>query len=269
LDISNAQLTLPSGNELRKNNPVEGITLVTLRNLNANSIQIRVRSETGLPQVKVSESKQGLLLSLTPAFQTGESSSALAPETPATQPEEEGEGDITVEEEEEIEILVTGEQETGYAIPETANVTRTNIPILNIPRSIQVVPEQVIEDQQVIRLEEALRNVSNVFQENTGGDRTERFTIRGFRTTNVLRDGFRQFGQAGFAETANLERIEVLKGPASILYGNTEPGGTINLVTKRPLPEPFVEPQLQVGSYDFFRPQIDATGPLTSDGSLL
>jgi len=269
LDISNAQLTLPSGNELRKNNPVEGITLVTVRNLNANSIQIRVRSETGLPQVKVSESKQGLLLSLIPAFQTGESPSALAPETPATQPEDQGEEDITAEEEEEIEILVTGEQETGYTIPETANVTRTNISILNIPRSIQVVPEQVIEDQQVIRLEEALRNVSNVFQENTGGDRTERFTIRGFRTTNVLRDGFRQFGQAGFAETANLERIEVLKGPASILYGNTEPGGTINLVTKKPLPEPFVEPQLQVGSYDFFRPQIDATGRLTLDGSLL
>ncbi|WP_250123335.1 TonB-dependent siderophore receptor [Chroococcidiopsis sp. CCMEE 29] len=269
LDISNAQLTLPSGNELRKNNPVEGITLVTVKNLNANSIQIRVKSETGLPQVKVSESKQGLLLSLTPAFQTGESPSALAPETPATQLEEEGEGDITAEEEEEIEILVTGEQETGYTMPETANVTRTNISILNIPRSIQVVPEQVIEDQQVIRLEEALRNVSNVFQENTGGDRTERFTIRGFRTTNVLRDGFRQFGQAGFAETANLERIEVLKGPASIFYGNTEPGGTINLVTKKPLPEPFVEPQLQVGSYDFFRPQIDATGPLTSDGRLL
>ena len=161
LDISNAQLKLPSGNELLQNNPMEGIALVTVRNLNANSIQIRVRGETGLPQIKVSESQQGLILSLTPASQTGESPSASAPEIPATQPEE-GEGEITTEVEEEIEILVTGEQERGYVIPDTANVTRTNIPILNTPRSIQVVPEQVIEDQQVIRLEEALRNVIDI-----------------------------------------------------------------------------------------------------------
>ncbi len=287
-DIPNAQLRLPDGGKLfRVINPVEGIAAVTVTQQSANSIRAIVTGNQVLPTAQVITRAEGLVLNLTTAPATADAPTqptTPASETPTVQqpegeaeqrtpvePEVEVEAEVEAkpEGEDDIEIVVTGEQETGYAIPETANVTRTNIPILNTPRSIQVVPEQVIEDQQVIRLEEALRNVSNVFQENTGGDRTERFTIRGFRTTNVLRDGFRQFGQAGFAETANLERIEVLKGPASILYGNTEPGGTINLVTKKPLSEPFVEPTLQVGSYDLFRPQIDATGPLTSDGSLL
>ena len=286
-DIPNAQLRLPDGRKLfRVINPVEGIAAVTVTQQSANSIRAIVTGNRVVPTAQVITRAEGLVLNLTtapaaadapaePTAPVAETPTAQQPEGETEQPastepevEVEAEPEAKPEGEDDIEIVVTGE-ETGYAIPETADVTRTNIPILNTPRSIQVVPEQVIEDQQVIRLEEALRNVSNVFQENTGGDRTERFTIRGFRTTNVLRDGFRQFGQAGFAETANLERIEVLKGPASILYGNTEPGGTINLVTKKPLSEPFVEPTLQVGSYDFFRPQIDATGPLTSDGSLL
>lgn len=259
MDVSNAQLSLPSGNEFQQNNPFEGITSVTVKNLNANSIQVRVTGVAGVPTAKVLQGDQaGLILSLTPVLPM--------PKTPAP-PEKQPTAEA--EKEEKIEILVTGERETGYTIPNSANVTRTNIPILNVPQSIQVVPEEVIEDQQVIRLEEALRNVSNVVQENTGGDRTERFTIRGFRTTNILRDGFRQFGEAGFAETANLERIEVLKGPASVLYGNTQPGGIINLVTKKPLAESFVNPEIQVGNYGFFRPTIDATGPLNSDGSLL
>jgi len=61
----------------------------------------------------------------------------------------------------------------------------------------------------------------------------------------------------------------VLKGPASILYGEIQPGGAINLVSKKPLSEPFYEAELQVGSRAFVRPRFDLSGPLTSDGSLL
>lgn len=70
-------------------------------------------------------------------------------------------------------------------------------------------------------------------------------------------------------ETANLDRVEVLKGPASILYGRIEPGGLINAVTLKPLSEPYYALSQQFGSYDLYRTTIDATGPLTADGSLL
>ena len=86
----------------------------------------------------------------------------------------------------------------------------------------------------------------------------------------VLRDGFRQFGAGGtFPETANLEQIEVLRGPSSILYGEISPGGVINLVTERPLPEPIYQLQAQFGNGGLIRPSLDVSGPLSEDGRLL
>lgn len=70
--------------------------------------------------------------------------------------------------------------------------------------------------------------------------------------------------------TANLDRIEVLKGPASILFGRIEPGGLINLVSKQPLATPYYYSlQQQVGSFDLYRTTLDATGPVTKDETLL
>jgi iron complex outermembrane receptor protein len=84
-----------------------------------------------------------------------------------------------------------------------------------------------------------------------------------------LRDGFRRYGFfENFPEVANLERIEVLKGPASILYGEIQPGGLINLVSKKPLAEPFYEAELQVGNWGFVRSRIDISELLTDDGRL-
>ena len=254
IDLSNTQLNLADSRGFRSFNPVQGITSVTVIPLSNNSIRVTVTGTQALPNAEVIPSAEGLVLGVT----------TQTPETSVSEDE------MPTPVEEEIEIVVTAEaEEEDYFVPDASTATRTDTPLLEIPQSIQVVPEEVLEDQQVIRLEEALRNVSSVVQENTGGDRTERFRIRGFRTTEILQDGFRQFGEAGFAETANIERIEVLKGPASILYGATSPGGVINLVTKKPLSEPFYSAEVQAGSYDLFRPSIDISGPLTSDRNLL
>lgn len=75
--------------------------------------------------------------------------------------------------------------------------------------------------------------------------------------------------QQGLRDTAGLERIEVLKGPASILYGRIEPGGFVNLVPKSPLATPYYALQQQFGSFSFYRTTVDATGPVSQDGSLL
>lgn len=154
-----------------------------------------------------------------------------------------------------------------------STATKTDTPIMETPFSIQSVPIQVLEDQQAIRLKDALKNVSGV---TPGGEqgRSDEFIIRGFRNNTVYRNGVLSpaLGQRigmNRRETANLESVEVLKGPGSILYGRAEPGGIMNVVTKQPLANPYYSLQQQFGSFDFYRTTLDATGPITKDDSLL
>ncbi|MGQ0593752.1 MAG: TonB-dependent siderophore receptor [Gammaproteobacteria bacterium] len=173
------------------------------------------------------------------------------------------------------EMIVTGQawQETSYSVPNATTATKTDTPIMETPYSIKVVPQQVLQDQQVFRLEKALQNVSGVVQFPSNFGTQDQFIIRGFDTNNVYRDGFLLGDLLGGGstkrDTANLERVEVLKGPGSILFGRNEPGGIINLVTKQPLAGPYYSLQQQFGSFDFYRTTADATGPITQDDTLL
>ncbi len=165
------------------------------------------------------------------------------------------------------EIVVTGTPtDLGYQTYNAA-VTKIDIPIFDLPVSIQVVPREVMDDQQVIRLEDALKNVSGVYQAFNNGFGETDFGLRGFRQFFVYEDGFRVPG-LGSQETAHLERVEVLKGPASALYGRIEPGGLIHQVTKRPLATASYTLRQQFGSFDLYRTTLDATGPLTNDSTL-
>jgi iron complex outermembrane receptor protein len=156
----------------------------------------------------------------------------------------------------------------GYAASRSATATKTDTPIRDIPQSIQVVPEQVIKEQQAIGVEDAVRNVSGVYRENTFGNTLDRFTLRGFMQRDFLRDGYRD-PHSGNRILSGVERVEVLKGPASVLYGRFEPGGVINIVSKRPLETAAYSGELQIGSFDFSRVLVDATGPVTADKTLL
>lgn len=287
-DIPNTQLRLPTSNTFRQDNPVKGITAVTVTQA-ANSIRVTVTGSQDVPTVELFDSDDGLIFSFMPAVSSTQVrpqqklSDTLQPES-ETQQETRQPGDETPEAvepgsetqsnptsaEEEIEIVVTGEQETGYSVPNASTATRTDTPLRDLPQSIQVVPEQVLDEQQVVRIDEALRNVSGVtFRGIDTQTRGLDFSIRGFEDAPVLRDGFRTFVNQPFPEVANLERIEVLKGPASVLFGELQPGGAINLVAKKPLTEPFYETELQVGNRGFVRPRFDVSGPLTANGSLL
>ena len=175
------------------------------------------------------------------------------------------------------EMTVTGTPDpdspysTQYKVPDTTTANKTRTPIMETPMSIQVVPKSVMNDQQAITLEQALSNVSGVFPQGNG-NLTEAYNIRGFYTYDYYRDGMRfqtWRTQTGPREVANLERIEVLKGPASILYGRMEPGGMVNLVPKKPQVTPYYSLQQQFGSYNLFRTTLDATGGLNQESSLL
>ena len=167
---------------------------------------------------------------------------------------------------------MTGEQEDeDYYVPESSTATRTDTPFRDFTISIQVIPRHVIEDQQATSIEEVLENSAGVtFQGDSFGSGVL-FNVRGFGA-RVLRDGFtfpNDWGDFTNPETAGLERVEILRGPASILYGQVDPGGVINLVTKQPLSEPYYNIQLQGGTQGFINPSIDLSGPLSENGRLL
>ncbi|MEH1768521.1 TonB-dependent siderophore receptor [Nostoc sp.] len=195
------------------------------------------------------------------------SATQVPQEKPSAQPKPQEKP--SAQSDEPIELVVTGEQD-GYRVPNATTATRTDTPILDIPQSIEVVPQQVIKDQQVTRLKEALSNISGVTFNGTTNGRGDTYNLRGFNNAPVLQDGFRIYNtEQPIKEVADLERVEVLKGPASILYGDAQPGGIINLVTKKPLKDPFYEVEQQFGNRNFLRSSVDISGPLNSDGSLL
>ena len=159
-----------------------------------------------------------------------------------------------------------GPQNPAYTVQDTSSALLTNTPILQTPVSVQVVPRQVIDDQQANRLEDITQNVSGVQRDWGYGNLYEGFTIRGFYTTDIFRNGVR-VGRIG-AETANIQQVNVVKGPIGAVYGRLEPGGLIDIITRKPLDQPYYNLQQELGSYSFFRTVLDAGGPVTEDRTL-
>ncbi len=156
-----------------------------------------------------------------------------------------------------------------YAAPNSSTATKTNTPLMETPLSITVLPKSVNQDQQAIQLGDVTKNASGVIQGTNLGGFVEQFMMRGFNTSYVnYYDGYR-FPQGSGLSLANAERVEVIKGAAANLYGRVEPGGMINVVTKRPQKTPYYALEQQFGSYDLYRTTADATGSVTKDGSLL
>jgi iron complex outermembrane recepter protein len=162
-----------------------------------------------------------------------------------------------------LEPIIIRGRASSYVAPNAGTATRTDTPIMETPFSVKVVPGQVFRDQQAVRLDQALQNVSGINREVSNAGLADGITLRGFQVI-PFRDGFRFEDQNsnGRRDMANIERVEVLKGPGSILYGQAEPGGIINMVTKKPLATPFHKLEQQFGSFDFYRTTLDSTGPL-------
>lgn len=164
------------------------------------------------------------------------------------------------------EMVVAEQPEQAYAVKQATTATKTDTPILETPFSIQVVPQQILRDQQAYRIQDAIKNVSGVRQISTFSPVYETLLARGFGA-EPFRDGNRVYFLT--IPLANAERVEVLKGAAAINYGRIEPGGMVNVITKQPLDQPYYTLQQQFGSYNFYRTSLDLTGPLTQDHSLL
>ncbi|BAY91137.1 MULTISPECIES: TonB-dependent receptor [unclassified Tolypothrix] len=262
-DITGGQLRLPNGDAFtfRSEKPLAGITEITVTNIDANTVRVTVVGEKTLPTVELFDDNAGLIFAV--------ASTTTATQPPQTPPVEEQPEQPAAQQDEPIELVVTGEQD-GYRVPNTSTGTRTDTPLRDIPQSIQVVPQQVLRDQQITRLDDALRNIPGVTQD-FGPGQSIFYRIRGFENTgnNFLRNGLPDPGAGELVELASVEQVEVLKGPGSVLFGLGNPGGSINLVTKRPLNEPFYGVDATFGSDSYYRGAIDLSGPLNDSKTVL
>jgi iron complex outermembrane receptor protein len=159
----------------------------------------------------------------------------------------------------------------GFVAKRSATGTKTDTPLIETPQSVSVVTRAQIEAQAADSLDQALGYTSGIMSVWGGANRhtLTGFTIRGFNGLfplylNGSKFPLNSFG--GAIEPYGFERIELLKGPASVLYGQAAPGGIINLVSKRPTAEPFREIEVQAGSWDRRQGAVDLGGPLSEDG---
>jgi len=188
---------------------------------------------------------------------------ALA-QTPANESEEQaGPPEQRATELEDIRILGTP-PERFLTDPSDA-LTGFPVDYLELPRSIEVIPEQVLLDRKVTTLTEALRNASGITLSDGFGGTNDDFLIRGFRRNAVYRNGFR-LGSNFRVNTTNLDRIEVIKGPASITFGQVEPGGVVNIETKRPLDQRRYYAEGRAARYEDYFGLVDVSQPIDAIG---
>ncbi|MDX1370807.1 MAG: TonB-dependent receptor plug domain-containing protein, partial [Pseudomonas sp.] len=159
----------------------------------------------------------------------------------------------------------------GYRATRSSSATKTDTPLSEIPQAISVVPAAVLEDLGSSDVERALDFAGGVAKQNDfGGLTLYEYSVRGFTTSEFYKDGFSaNRGYPSTPDAANIERIEVLKGPAASLYGRGDPGGTVNIITKKPQAGTFARLQTSAGSWNRYRSSLDLNSPLDDQGDLL
>jgi iron complex outermembrane recepter protein len=157
----------------------------------------------------------------------------------------------------------------GYYATNVLSGTRFNTNLLSLPKPIEVITAEMIEDIGAVEIAEVLKYSGSVSDNSAGtpDDITgSHFAIRGYSTFTTYRNGYRSFG---IADTLFIDRIEIIKGPSSVFSGTIEPGGTINVITKRPSSRHQGYVRLRQASHDSLRAEAVHTGPLDEGRKLL
>ncbi|OQP57904.1 TonB-dependent receptor [Niastella populi] len=168
------------------------------------------------------------------------------------------------------QVEITGRRESGYKNTNSFIGSKTATPLKDVPQAVSYVTKELMQDQAAARVGDVVKNFSGVNQFTSNND----IAIRGFRifagNGTMLVNGLRANASFWKQPPANyLERVEVIKGPVSALFGNASPGGTINRVTKKPLDQPKKSISFITGSYNTFRALADVTGPMNESKTLL
>ncbi len=169
----------------------------------------------------------------------------------------------------EVRVQDAADASTGYqGAQRNTAATRTDTPLIETPQAVRVVPQQLIEDLGATRLADTVDFVSGVTRLNDFGGTWDNYAIRGFSNTDggSLLNGFASGrGYGPMRDMATVERVEFLKGPAAALYGSSEPGGTLNIVTKKPQFTASHKAGLEVGTLGMRRATLDTTGPISQN----
>lgn len=194
------------------------------------------------------------LLGLVPVIASAQST----PIPPATEAEE----DLIIL----SPFVVSSASEEGYYAPEAVGATRTRTELINLPISVTVFNENFIADigardlVDIVSFASGVSGAPTAASDTAGGD-TLGFNIRGQGGFVPNRNGVRRLR---LVDPATIQRVEVIKGPNSLLYGPASPGGGVNYVTKRPEQRKIASSTLQVGSYDFYKASVDVNVPTAS-----
>ena len=166
-------------------------------------------------------------------------------------------------------ILVTAGDFSPYSEPDATTATKTATPVIDVPQSIITVTRQLIDDQNDVMLDQALENVAGI---NTGGPYRDfdEYRIRGFNANGrTFLDGLTVDTEVNFQEELfGLDRVEIVQGPASVLYGQGPAGGLVNLISKTPKQTTFTNLTLEGGRFGEFEAGIDMNTTLNESGSV-
>ncbi|WP_282010522.1 TonB-dependent siderophore receptor [Nitrospina watsonii] len=162
-----------------------------------------------------------------------------------------------------------------FVVNETPTATKTETPLIEIPQSVSIITRKRMTDQAVVNLAQALKYAPGVQSATFGVDsRVDWFKLRGFNSTwnSLFKDGLRLSMPAGFlhiqTEPYGLDRVDIFRGPSSVLYGQNTPGGMVNLVSKKPTLEPRRQVALMLGSFDRKQLMVDIGGPVEGTDEL-
>lgn len=239
-DIPNAQLRLDGSNFFRQEKPLPGITEITVTNQDINNIRVTVVGEANLPKVELFDSEEGLVFGVTPTTPNTDQPSS---ETQPTQPSADKQPNQP-----DIELIVTAQKR-----PEASQ---------DVPLSLTVIPQSELENAQINSLSDIANYTPNFsfFPTTAGSSDFNYYSIRGLNNFNFLASQDTvafyvddvPFDYGGFLDLnlIDLERVEVLRGPQSTLYGRSSPGGVVNVISRPPSNQPEFKIGASYGNYN-------------------
>ena len=169
------------------------------------------------------------------------------------------------------EVVVVSGSRQNYRALSATGATKTDTLLKDLPQSVRVLTADLLRDVGVTNLASALDLTSGISRQSNLGGLWDSYAMRGFTGdpnfgSDYLVNGFSSSrGYNGLRDSAGTASVEVLKGPASALYGRGEPGGTVNITTKKPRFEPSYELDVSVGSHQTYRTALDLTGPISEN----
>ncbi|MCG3659287.1 TonB-dependent siderophore receptor [Aliarcobacter butzleri] len=165
-------------------------------------------------------------------------------------------------------ITVNGTSNSNYQSDEKANLNRTKISKEDMAKSIQTFNQNFIEDAQLQNIDDVITMSSNTIYTGSSHGRTNQISMRGFSGVPILLDGMKITNKIARPEIFAYESIEILKGPDSLQYGESSPGGLVNLVKKKPTKNSLAQVELEANDNPSYSPKIDLGGALNNDKSL-